>query len=364
MSLMSHLADRASPIGQFIRQRFAGTRPLVSAANRQLHTATTIRPPASPAPYPYANIGRAIDYRIRYAFAITPHEQLVAWMGAQHIADTMLIDNVLVWPSAGGCAFLPLDDVAEARWHADGDFALELMQKAEDEQIRTRNVLCSRTLIAQFFQSLDDLLQAVQPVGRRLPTALERELGRYCWVLGLFEEAYRNHQAYVAGPLMQPRHSVAELLDLAPNGCLDDLAALFDLFYERHRDLLERPAVLNPTFAGSHDVGGADADLIVDNCLIELKASIRPVIKAEHLHQLAGYLLLDYEDALAIGSLGIYLVRQGVRFVWPVAEFVAQLTGGTGEALPALRQEFRQLCQTARAPRDARAHHLGSRGAA
>ena len=95
---------------------------------------------------------------------------------------------------------------------------------------------------------------------------------------------------------------------------------------------------------GSHDVGGADADLVVDSCLIDIKASVNPQIKAEYLYQLAGYLLLDYDDALHINSMAIYLARQGILFAWPVADFLQKLTG-EDVSLAKLRQEFQVLCQ-------------------
>src|SRR5438128_4592589 len=79
MSLTSHLSDPASPIGQFIKQRFVQTTRLTKAANLQLKVAETLRPALPGISYPYAPIGTAIDYRIRYAFDVTPYQQLVAW---------------------------------------------------------------------------------------------------------------------------------------------------------------------------------------------------------------------------------------------------------------------------------------------
>ena len=66
MSLTSHLNDPASPIGQFIKRRFAQTTGLTKAANLQLKVAETLRPALPGISYPYAPIGTAIDYRIRY----------------------------------------------------------------------------------------------------------------------------------------------------------------------------------------------------------------------------------------------------------------------------------------------------------
>ncbi len=138
-----------------------------------------------------------------------------------------------------------------------------------------------------------------------------------------------------------------ELLALPQKMWLDDLSQLFRLFYERYHHLLLLPHHLNPTFTGSHDVGGADADLVVDGCLIDIKTSISSQVKAEYLYQLAGYLLLDYDDLLHLNTLGIYMARQGLLLTWSVAEFLHQLTGDDRSPLASLRQTFRVICEQA-----------------
>src|SRR5438270_179772 len=86
MSLTSHLEDGTSPIGQFIRQRFALSTKLRKEANRQLGSATTFRPAVTQG-YPSSTLGIALKYRIRYSFAITPFRNLVAWKGAMLCAS-------------------------------------------------------------------------------------------------------------------------------------------------------------------------------------------------------------------------------------------------------------------------------------
>ncbi len=60
----------------------------------------------------------------------------------------------------------------------------------------------------------------------------------------------------------------------ADDRAVGDLVGLTRLFRERRADLLAAtPLVLNPTFAGSGQVGGADADLIASGCLLDIKVS-------------------------------------------------------------------------------------------
>jgi len=52
-------------------------------------------------------------------------------------------------------------------------------------------------------------------------------------------------------------------------------------------------ATLNPGFGiGSWLVGGADADLILDGCLLDIKATSKPTFKLDYWRQLVGYLTL------------------------------------------------------------------------
>ena len=118
------------------------------------------------------------------------------------------------------------------------------------------------------------------------------------------------------------------------------------LFYDNYHHLLSLPFIPNPTFVGSDDIGGADADIIVDGCLIEMKASIQPKIDTQWLFQLVGYALLDYDDHYNIQSVGIYMTRQGKLLQWPIGEFLRLLTGTETVSLAQLRQEFRTLSQS------------------
>lgn len=294
MSLTSHLDNSSSPIGQYIKQHFSHTKAFTSVANPQLKQSDTLLPAQADKAYPYATLGTVIDYRLRYAFDITPYQQFVAWLGARMLAGRMY----------------PV------------------------------------TLLKAFFDSLDTTVRTVQPVGRLLATENEQLLCRYCYVLSLFEQVFRtSHESVVrSSPLFVPsiKRSVEELLTIPQDICLDDVAAVFHLFYEQQNALLSKPHNLNPIFAGSLDVGGADGDLIVDGCLIDIKATINPQLSANYLYQLAGYLLLDYDDALHITSVGIYMARQGMMFTWRVDDFVRQLTGDEHVSMESLRKEFRE----------------------
>lgn len=72
---------------------------------------------------------------------------------------------------------------------------------------------------------------------------------------------------------------------------------------------------LNPAFGvASMMVGGADADLVLDDLLIEIKTTQKLDFTTAHFHQLMGYVVLNeinLESDLCINKAGVYFARHG-----------------------------------------------------
>lgn len=107
---------------------------------------------------------------------------------------------------------------------------------------------------------------------------------------------------------------------------ITDLRALLALVDESSFKAT-RTCLLNPTFgAASRLVGGADADLLLDDCLIDIKTIKNPRLDSRDFFQLIGYYLLYGFDGIHCGgskktvhkinSLAIYFSRCG--FLWKV----------------------------------------------
>src|SRR5262249_21359892 len=103
------------------------------------------------------------------------------------------------------------------------------------------------------------------------------------------------------------------------------------------------PAVLNPTFEGSPDVGGADADLILGDCLVEIKTTLNPCWNRDWLYQLLGYVLLDYADHYQIRSIAIYLARQETIVRWPLKDVLTKTADGRALSLDQLRMSLKEV---------------------
>lgn len=83
--------------------------------------------------------------------------------------------------------------------------------------------------------------------------------------------------------------------------------------------------LLNPAFGKSSQmVGGADADIIVDDMLIDIKTTKNLELKISDFHQLIGYYMLSRlgkindEYDLDLKTLAIYFSRHGVLYSIPI----------------------------------------------
>lgn len=361
MSLTSHLDDANSPVRKFLEKHFPTTRTFVRNCNKKLSTAETIRPSDKMSTWQYAMLGQAIDYRTRFYFQMTPVRELVAWRGAM-----MAIDGGVgcdseseLWEDATEeqCPTEAYNEGEPFVWQADEHAELVVLrlidgtvQKYIGPDWSTlflepyAGPALSKVIVDGFFHSLEDTLAQLSPAGRRLDRSDEELLARYCVVLSRFEQIFRmggdpNSLLFALGP--EP--TVSELLAIAEDSWIEDLCSMSWLFYDRCNDLLSGDVVLNPIFTGSTDIGGGDADLIVNGCLIDIKATVNPKVSKDWLYQLIGYSLLDYNDEFGIQKVGIYFTRQGILLQWFLQDLIEDLSGGPSLGLPELRKQFQGM---------------------
>lgn len=111
---------------------------------------------------------------------------------------------------------------------------------------------------------------------------------------------------------------------------LDEIRALYAIVpWEEFRP--RRVLRLNPTFGdGSELVGGADADLLVDDCIIDIKTVKESKLHVDYVRQLVGYALLanaygvDGSRArIDVRRLGVYFARAGVVHRFEMEESIA-----------------------------------------
>lgn len=92
--------------------------------------------------------------------------------------------------------------------------------------------------------------------------------------------------------------------------------------------------LVNPTFGpASALVGGADADLVVDNTLIDIKTTKKLSLERSALDQVLGYYVLHHISGVgelnpkpAITKVAIYFSRYGYFHIMPLSELVDSST--------------------------------------
>lgn len=284
MSLTSLLREPASPLRALFQSSLPKTAAFVGGLNRELRAI----PLNTPRPVDAGLSGTAIDYRLRYYFAVPEIEDTIAWLGADKLEAA-----ILDYPES------PLRDT-----------------------------------VNDFVRALQRDVVALQPVGVRLSAAGEMRLARICVVLAGFEQWFRSgRSALVNGMLDGTLRGGADILHLPRTEVIEDVATLSSAFFEHQYPLLaSRTVVLGPTFDGSLDVGGADADLIAGDSLIDFKstASGSPIEEWE-IHQLLACACLDYPDQYRIRRVGFSVLRRDALREWDIEDLVRRLSDGQTE---------------------------------
>lgn len=108
----------------------------------------------------------------------------------------------------------------------------------------------------------------------------------------------------------------------------DDLKTIYDLALSKNELFNDKKSKFNynPMFDLSSQIGGADADLYVvrdkGNYLLDLKTTLKPIVKEEMIYQLLGYVFLDKSNKHNFIDIGLYLPRQNLISEWKIIDIV------------------------------------------
>ncbi len=321
MSLGRALKNPDSVVSRFIDTRWPNWDGYRREVRTHMAQAATLKPSVPVPGGHWSLVGTAIDYRIRYYFSITPSEELIAYKALGRAVKS--------WTDR----FHPYSNTPDESDAGDETFELDCQRSEE--------------LIGaywKFFNNLQDFLKTVKPIRQRLPTDKERLLAQYCGVLARLDAYFRSHKYAILAPVNEAAlKGHRKLLALTTDSEVEDICILSKLFYKQHAALTKQPAVLNPEFAGSAIVGGADGDLIVGNTLIDIKTALHYQESKKWFRQLIGYALLDFHDEYKITTVGLYLARQGLLLSWPLEQITRDSrTVGKAERFSDIRLHFRR----------------------
>jgi hypothetical protein len=173
-----------------------------------------------------------------------------------------------------------------------------------------------------------------------------------------FRDAEKHHQAYLRDGILTDELISASLhlacLDGSARGGSErfdkdgltnlderdiaDLRQLISVIPEQDFKV-QKASHLNPTFGfASRLVGGGDADIIIDDKIIEIKTTKNLKLEPKHIHQLVGYYILlslggldvkggnnfHYLDEISeINNLSIYFSRHGYLHIIKTKDLIA-----------------------------------------
>ncbi len=302
LSLTGQLKHLASPMSRFMEQHLPDARHVAGDYLKRLPPLPRPVQPLDVAHPKFDALGHAIDYRLRLSLGRDMGGAVAAGVDAMHPR----------WELPGA----PAPKVRSAL-HTAGVELLDLTRRHLDSE------------------------------GTYLD---EDTLSRLCFVAASYEDIYRIGRVHRFSFLTRADEhtTLRRLTDAVDSYVPDDLAVQMRLAQEPFaalRALPEAQRVCGPVFAGSGDIGGADADFVLGGLLIDCKATTRPrQLGVAEIYQLAGYLLLDYDDEFGIDRVGLYLSRQGHLITWTVPDFLLRL--GTTTPLPTLRHRLRDFLHT------------------
>jgi hypothetical protein len=186
----------------------------------------------------------------------------------------------------------------------------------------------------------------LRPSQRLLDDEQWLELCRMVVILARFEQYFRAGPAvltHIAEPLNTHRDDLNALaVALASEPSMRDLDALGRITIEDHLGILEaKELAIGPTFAQSAALGGADADLIYDGTLLDLKSSSQArIVGRDEIWQLIGYLLADTDDRYAVAHVGFAALRRRRSIFWLAEDLISSLMSGPPRTVEQLRDEF------------------------
>jgi hypothetical protein len=296
LPLTKQLRYPSSPVSRFLAEHLPGTRQVVQDYQQRIGGLPRSVQPQDVRYLDWSALGHAIDFRLRLSLGCP--------LGGSVTAGIATVGSGTPLRGAPSPA-------ARAALHA-----------------------CGTDLITQVNRSF------------AAPGSLPDDyLARLCFVAAFYEDIYRTGEVRRHSMLASATAGTTldRLVAAIPGYVAEDIAQQMELSdgpFAPFRALPPGAVTCGPEFAGSRDIGGADADFILDGLLVDCKATITPrLLGAAEVSQLVGYLLLDYPNEHGIREVGLYLSRQGAIISWTVPQFLDLL--GASAKLPTLRQQLR-----------------------
>ncbi len=328
MSLVSQLEKLNSPLWQFLDTNLPGLRmtqtcnPIRLQYHAHKPDGSILPPPAPDAePIDYSMLGTAIGHRLGWALSDADSKEAI--MNGAYVATRTLL------PYAG-------------------------RDQTRRQQLRGAISATATELSATVHTAIREFGTADRTKPILLDAEKEHRLASLAVMTAWFTSAYHSSGRTVTRAAgigkLGPRCSVERLMKEVPQYALDDIQAQMQLCEgTADNTQLTFSAFRNATTAdASHldiDLSPPDSrlhanpDVIASRRLLEIKSTTKPEqLSRVEIGQIAGYLLLDTEDAYGLERLGLYRSRSGYLFEIETEAFLEASRATL--PLPALRRLF------------------------
>jgi len=188
---------------------------------------------------------------------------------------------------------------------------------------------------------VDVLKEMIDLEIKKQPSSLKERIGR------LIMEAKQIYDEYIRSGIMNDEviRATVHLAQIDPiyraNYLDPNLGQVDNLVIQELKELIEivndeafiarDHCLLNPTFGdASHEVGGADADFIIDGCLVDIKTTKSAKFTRNIFNQLIGYYILhdiggiDGDYNITVTTLAVYYSRYGELCTFPIAPLIGR----------------------------------------
>jgi hypothetical protein len=317
MSLTSQLNDTSSQATKFFREHFPDTRNFGKVWRELVCDLPCCEPPPAQEKPEWSATGTALDYRIRLYLQPYPASETIAFKGAKRKFGSQMFELDVDNPD------LDIDKILKDNANLGNYF---------------------KWLWEELSAMWDSLAKEYGGKREFKNNEVELRISAICLIFSYFDEIFRSRTTpdilFSASLKRWPAESFVKNVRQTT---VDDICQLSKLFIQSSTKIIDSGTiVLNPVFSGSRDVGGADADLIIDACLWEVKTTIKPMSFKKWPYQLLGYNFLDYENEFKLKSVGIYLSRQQRWISWPLEDLIRILAGDTKISIDEWRARFRK----------------------
>lgn len=351
MSLTRHLSAGRGPVWDWFAANFPKTQGVSTVANRRLRSGceVVVKPSGAALDGALDDGSPAPGSGLRVVVLSSPRAK-THW--ACPLPSPPGSDSALVGTAVGYVLTAQLAPDALGGSVAVAG-ALKLDRRARGSELPSAAAQRAIQRIGQMHASHAD---AASP-----SDATWRELCQLAVVLARCEQWFRAELAvldFMTPLLTWAGGELSDLADaLAAPPTLADLDALGRVAWEDWGHLSTEASLhVEPGFAQSGALGGADADIIAAGLLLDFKASSQEgVVGRRELWQLLGYLLADTYDEYAIRRVGFAALRWRNSTYWEAGDFLWELGGGC-RSLADRRREFAELLAELPARPPARTH--------